>query len=43
MTNKYDIYMKNIPSNVILIIYTFRKKRIIIYLRVPQACSTCVL
>lgn len=26
MTNKYDIYMKNIPSNVILIIYTFRKK-----------------
>ena len=21
MTNKYDIYMKNIPSNVILIIY----------------------
>lgn len=30
MTNKYDIYMKNIPSNVILIIYTFRKKRIII-------------
>ena len=42
MTNKYDIYMKNIPSNVILIIYTFHKKRIIIYLRVPQACSTCV-
>ena len=26
MTNKYDIYIKNIPSNVILIIYTFHKK-----------------
>ncbi len=34
MTNKCDIYMKNRPLNVILIIYVFHKKRIIICLKV---------